>query len=225
MGRKLIFACVLIVFVLATAGDGFAQRTSLVLKRVQKFYKSAQTIQADVTAEHFDPTLKITDTFNGTIKLIPKNARTKRMYLRLDWQSPLERLSVVGDQYMLYRPTVNMAYIGSLAEVGNKFANFDLMKVLGSETEFTRKFKVKYKGRLRLKDRTPVFRLRLTPRFGTAFRFVNLMVDTNGIIRMMVITMKDKSTVMYFLSNVVVNERIDAKEFSILVPKSVKIIK
>lgn len=209
----------------AGVSESAAQRTKLVLKRIRTFYSTAQTIQADVTAETYYPTLKITDSINGKLKYIPKSAKTKRMYVRLDWLSPDERLSVIGDRYVLYRPYSRIAYVGSVSDAGKKFAKVNLMQLLDSEAEFKRKFRIKFKGLQRLRDRTAVWRLRLIPRFAADFRFVNLLVDGNGMIRTIVITKKDGGTITYFLSNVIVNAVINGKDFINRMPKDVKIIK
>ena len=77
-----------------------------ILKRMDDHNKALMSVQADVTMLKFNPQLNETDTYVGSTSYLP-NAKGKR-YMRLDWTKPaVEQVSVIGDDYRLYKPSIN----------------------------------------------------------------------------------------------------------------------
>src|SRR5688572_14277179 len=100
---KNLFQRSLIVFAVVFAFSSTAVEANgqgalgAILKRMDMYNKSLQSLQADVTMVKFNSQLGIADTSVGSTSYLPKD--TKRpMYARIDWTKPVqEQMAVQGD--------------------------------------------------------------------------------------------------------------------------------
>lgn len=213
-------------FCFAAVVDGAAQGTTEILTTMQKAYDALQTLQANVIEESYDPTLKVTDTRNGKLKYIPKTAKTKKMYVRLDWTSPDERMSIIGDEYRLYRVKAAQVYEGKTNEAKSKAKGSNALRIIGmSGREIKQNFTHRWVAREFIKGGESTINLELTPKVAADFKIANIWVDGNGYIRMVKITPKAGNILTYFLDDVVYNDTINGNDFLIEFPPNIKPIK
>jgi hypothetical protein len=88
-----------------------------ILRRLDKYNKALQSLQADVTMVKYDSVLRLTDKPSyGTTSYLSKTANPKKvMYVRVNWTKPVEeQMSVIGDDYELYRPRLNQVITGKV---------------------------------------------------------------------------------------------------------------
>lgn len=226
MKRNLILTSLTIAVCLVASTSSMAQGTSVILTKMQKAYEAMQNLQANVIEESYDPTLQITDTRNGKLKYIPKNAKTKKMYVRLDWASPDERLSIIGDEYRLYRVKAEQVYEGRTSDAKSKAKGSNALRIIGmSGREIKENFTVKWIGEEKIKGGVGTINLELTPKVAADFKVANIWVDGDGYIRMVKILPKAGNILTFFLENAVYNGEINGSDFLVQYPTRIKPIK
>src|SRR5258708_6214580 len=87
-----------------------------ILKRMEDHYQKLTTLKANVKMDKFNSQLGEHDISEGTLTFIPQKGRDAAF--RIDWTKPAnETLAVVNKQYVMYRPNIQTAYIGSVNSV------------------------------------------------------------------------------------------------------------
>ena len=90
-----------------------------ILKRMDNNNKSLQSLRADVTMVKYNPQLNVSDATYGNTSYLPKTAK-RGMYVRIDWTKPVEeQISVIGDNYELYRPRLSQVIQGKTSKAKN----------------------------------------------------------------------------------------------------------
>ena len=148
---------------------------SEILKRMEAHQKALTSLKADVRMEKFNSALSETDITLGSIKYLPlKNNST----MRIDWTKPVQEvLSIMNDEYVLYRPRLNQAIEG---KVKNSEISLNLLKM--SKENLRKDFSIKYFGPAKVGADVATVHLKLTPKTKGAFKAIEIRVDANGII-------------------------------------------
>ncbi len=198
-----------------------------ILRRMDNYNKSLSSLQSDVTMVKYDSVVKVTDVTYGTTSYLPKTSKGR--YIRIDWTRPTEeQISVIGDDYELYRPRLNQVIVGKASKAKN---NASVGGALGfmsmSRDQLKANYKVQYIGPdpERLSDGTEVWHLQLNPLTATSYKFAELWVDANGFPRQAKITENNNDTTTVLLSNVQTNVKIKAEIFRLNYPSNVKKIR
>lgn len=196
-----------------------------ILKMMENHNKSLQTVQANVRMQKYNPQLDTTDTYIGTTSYIPKTnpKASGRLYMRIDWTSkPVEHISIVGDDYRLYKPGIQTLYYGKVekakgsAAAGNAF-NFMSM----SREQLRANYNIQYVGNENIEGGVQTVRLLLTPKAAASYKTADLWVDGNGMPIQAKVTEKNNDTTTVLLTNIQKNNTISPKIFA-LDPKGVK---
>lgn len=197
-----------------------------ILKQMESRYKKLKTLRANIRSEMYNPQLDESDTTQGTLIFLPLKGRNA--LLRLDWKKPVEEsLAVVDKQYIIYRPRLNQAYIGST----EKMKRADSLK--GSPVDFINmstaqlkaNYSIKYLGAEKLGSGTKTWRLELTPKTAQRYKKADLWIDGNGMPLQMKITERNNDANTILLSGLKKNVRVRRSEFKMNLPKSVTIVK
>lgn len=200
--------------------------TNDILKTMDTHNKALSSLESDVKMAKYNSQLEVTDIYTGTTKYLPKTAK-RAMYARIDWKEPLiENIAVIGNEYTLYRPRLNQVIKGTTnntknnASVGGALAFMSM-----SKDQLKSNYSIKYLGSEKVSDGTLTVRLGLTPKTKTTYKTAELWVDGNGMpIQAKVIENNNDSTTI-LLSNIKKNVTLNAKVFTIDVPKSAKVLK
>ena len=103
---------VFFLFGAASVSTASGQILNEILKRMDEHNKSLTSLRADVTMVKENAQLGgALDTNEGVVIYLPQ--RGKDALVRIDWKSPKESLAVVNGNYVIYRPALSQAYVGT----------------------------------------------------------------------------------------------------------------
>lgn len=195
-----------------------------ILKRMDDHNKALMSVQADVTMLKFNPQLNETDTYVGSTSYLP-NAKGKR-YMRLDWTKPrVEQVSVIGDDYRLYKPSINQVYIGKVNKAKSSAGAGNALGFMSMNREQLRaNYNVVYLGTENAGG-VSTWHLQLTPKTATNYKSAELWVDTNGMPVQAKVFEQNNDTTTVTLQNIRKNVQISASIFVLNIPKGAKEIK
>jgi outer membrane lipoprotein-sorting protein len=185
-----------------------------IFNRLDVNNKSIQSLEANVTMSKTDSVLKTTDVMRGKTSYLPKY-QGKR-YMRLDWIKPVEHISVIGDEYELYKPSINVVYKGKTAQAKNSASAGSALSFMSmSKAELKANYDVVYIGEENLSDGSPTWHLQLTPKTAQNYKMADLWVDPNGMPRQAKILEKNNDTTTVLLSGINKNITIKAEIFTL----------
>ena len=206
----------------ANAQAGLA---SSVLMRMQKNQQTLKTLSADISMEKYNSQLRDSDQYSGTIKYIPVAGHSA--FVRLEWTRPShEILAIANGAYVLYRPRLNQAMVGTTNSVKSSSANGVLELLNLSASQLRARFGEFQDTREEtLWGGVKATHLKAVPKTVASYKYIEVWVDDSGMpVQTKMVEKNDDSTTVR-LSNVAKNQNIDKKEFSIDLPSSVKKIK
>jgi len=200
-----------------------------ILKRMDDHNKALKSVQAEVTMIKFNSQLNIPDKYTGTTSYLSKTAFGKN-YMRLDWSKPaVEQISIIGDEYELYKPSINQVYKGRVdkaktsAGAGNALAFMNM-----SREQLKANYTIALLGDESIADRgnTRTVHLLLTPKAAASYKNAELWVDGDGMPRQVKILEMNNDYTSVLLDGIKKNVRIDTNLFRLAYnPKSVKVIR
>lgn len=196
-----------------------------ILKRMDEHNKALTSLRANVVMDKYNSQLDEHDATEG--KAIYLTQKGGNPYVRIDWTKPVEEsLAVVNKQYILFRPRLKQAIIGSTDQAqGSGKAGNALSFINMSKEQLQANYTVKYLGQEKVKDGTLTWHLELTPKTAQSYKSAELWVDGNGMPIQAKIIEQNSDATTVFLSNLEKNKTINASQFKISPPKGTSIVK
>ncbi|MEO7540141.1 MAG: outer membrane lipoprotein carrier protein LolA [Pyrinomonadaceae bacterium] len=178
--------------------------------------KALQSMQADIKMVKYNPQLNVSDTYSGLTKYVPKSSKQK-MLMRLDWQQPaVEQISVIGDNYELYKPSIKTVYWGSVGKTQTSASAGGALSFMNmSKEQLKANYDVVYLGEELIAGSTRTWHLQLTPLRPTSYKSAELWVDVDGMPRQGRIVEKNDDTTTILLSNIKKNLTLSASIFKL----------
>ncbi len=210
----------------ASVSSASGQIVNEILKRMDEHNKGLTSLRANVTMVKENAQLGgALDTNEGTVVYLPQ--RGKDALVRVDWKSPKESLAVVKKQYVIYRPMLNQAYVGSTKSAqGNAKVGGALSFMNMSRAQLKANYNLTYLGEATVKGGIKTWHLELTPKVPTSYKSAEVWVDGNGMPVQSKVIEHNKDSTTVLLSNLQKNVRINTSEFVINYPKATtKVIK
>lgn len=228
--RKLIPAALVIALAItslvvlqrASAQVGLA---SSVLTKMQRNQQTLKTLSADISMEKYNSQLRDSDKYYGTIKYIPVAGRSA--FVRLEWSKPQhELLAIANGAYVLYRPRLNQAIVGTTNSIKSGKDNDVLALLNMSASQLRARFGDFQDTREEtLWGGVKAYHMKAVPKTVASYKYIEVWVDDNGMpVQTKMVEKNDDSTTVR-LSNIARNQNIDKKEFTIDLPSNVKKIK
>jgi outer membrane lipoprotein-sorting protein len=232
--KKLIFSGVVtvVLFSMLAVSTPFGVRAqnagliSSILSRMERNRRELRSLRADISMLKYDSRVRDSDKYQGTVLYMP--AAGRNAFVRIDWQSPQrETLAVSDGQYTLFRPRLNMAYVGKSTSFGkNTKASgmLDFLNMSGSQV------KARFEPIQDLYEETlwggvGTTHFKLVPTGGASYKYAEIWVDSNGMpIQTKVVEKNDDSTTVR-LTNVQRNASISTDQFKLKLDGNVKIVK
>lgn len=188
--------------------------------------KALKTMTAGVTMEKRNPQLGTNDVTEGTTSYISKAVNGK-MYVRIDWTKPVqEQISVIGDEYELYRPRLQQVIYGKTQNAKN---NASVGGALGfmtmSKEQLKANYDVTYIGEEQISGGVRTWHLQLNPKSQTSYKMAELWVDGDGMPRQAKVIERNDDSTTVLLSNIVKNPALKGSIFKLSYPGSVKRVK
>jgi outer membrane lipoprotein-sorting protein len=187
-----------------------------ILRTMDAHNKALSSLKADVTMVKHNPQLNVSDTYVGSTSYLPGTAKQKR-YMRLDWVKPQsEQISLIGEEYELYKPSIKQVYWGKVdkaknsASVGGALAFMNM-----SKDQLRTNYNVVYIGEEQISGGVKTWHLQLTPKTAASYKLADLWVDGDGMPRQAKITERNDDTTTVLLSNPRKNETIKTSIFTL----------
>jgi outer membrane lipoprotein-sorting protein len=196
-----------------------------ILKRMDEHNKALKSLRTNVVYEKFDSVVKVSDKMEGKAIYLPQNG--KDALFRVDWTKPVESLAVVNKQYVIYRPRLQQAYVGSTEKAKKDSANVGgpLAFINMSKAQLKANYAMKYLGEETLSNGIKAWRLELTPKTAQKYKMAEIWVDGNGMPVQMKVIENNNDTSTVLLSNFEKNISLDRSIFKIDLPKGTKVVK
>jgi len=203
-------------------GAGFI---SSVINRMERNRQSLKSLRAKVDMVKYNVQTQDEDKYVGYVLYMPAAGRNANV--RLEWQSPMkETLTVKDGQYTLFRPRLNMAYVGHAAQVKGGKANNALTFLNMSRAQLQTSFEpLQYMGEETLWGGVGTSHLKLVPKGGASYKYAEVWVDGSGMpVQTKVVERSGDSTTVR-LTNMEKNAGISPDAFSLKLDSGVKIVK
>jgi outer membrane lipoprotein-sorting protein len=198
---------------------------SSILSRLEKNRQNLKTLSADISMDKYNAQLRDSDKYYGKVSYIPVGGRSA--YVRLEWSKPQhEILAVSNGAYVLYRPRLNMAYVGSTGAIKSQ-KDSDVLALLNmSAAQLRSRF-----GELQdVRDETlwggvAATHFKAVPKAAASYKYIEVWVDGSGMpVQTKMVEKNDDSTTVR-LTNVAKNQNIDKSIFELKLDSGVKKVK
>ncbi len=227
-GLKRITGLVVFAVVLTVASSTSVSAQGIladILKRMDDNNKALKSLKSDLKMSTYNPQINETDTKDGMVQYLPAPTKEK-ISIRIDWSKPLvEHLAVVNGKYIMYRPHISQAIVGSISDskgAGN--AGGALAFISMNRAQLKANYDVTYIGEATVNGSTKTWQLKLTPKNAGSYREAELWVDSNGMPVQAKVVEKNKNVTTIQLTGVQRNATIPREVFSIKPPGGTKIV-
>lgn len=213
------------LFVPSPTASAQAGLVSSILSRLEKNRQSLRTLSADISMDKYNSQLRDSEKYYGTVRYIPVGGRSA--YVRLEWSKPQhEILAVANGAYVLYRPRLNMAYVGSTGLIKSQ-KDSDVLALLNmSAAQLRSRF-----GELQdMHDETlwggvSATHFKAVPKTAASYKYIEVWIDGSGMpVQTKMVEKNDDSTTVR-LTNVAKNQTIDKSVFELKLDSGVKKVK
>jgi outer membrane lipoprotein-sorting protein len=196
-----------------------------ILRRMDEHNKVLQSLKADLTMVKYDFGLKIADPpMIGRMQYLAKSKEAKnKRWVRIDWTSTDEHISLIGNDYVLYSARLPQVIKGSSQ---NSKGTPKVSNALGfinmSKAEIKANYSITYLGEEKIKDGTPTWHVQLIPNRPIEYKLTDLWIDKDGIPRQVKTTQLNNDWIAVLISNIKENKSVSLESFKIDYPKSIK---
>ena len=215
----------LMVGTIATAPPAHAQGAGLVssiINRMDRNRRDLRSLRAQISMEKYNAQIGDKDEYKGAVIYLPSGSRNANV--RVDWQRPQHETLVVTDgKYTLFRPRLNMAYVGNANSNHNKVSGVLGFGLNVTKQQLTSRFEQpQVLGQETLLGGVQTWHMKLVPKGGAGYKYVEIWVDEDGMpVQTKVVERNDDATTVR-LSNVQRNVQIASDEFRLQLDSNVK---
>lgn len=193
--------------------------------RMQRAQQNLKTLSADISMDKYNAQLRDSDKFYGTVKYIPVGGRSA--FVRLEWIKPQhEILAVANGAYVLYRPRLNMAYVGATNSIKSE-KDSDVLALLNMSTS---QLQARFGEPQDLSKETlwggvSTDHFKVVPKGKASYNYIEVWVDTSGMPVQTKMVEKNNDSTTVRLTNIAKNQAIDKGVFDLKLDSSVKKVK
>ena len=197
---------------------------SSVLNRMERNRQSLRSLKASLSMEKYNAQLRDSDRYSGTVFYVPGAGRNASV--RIEWQKPQhEILAVSNDKFTLFRPRLNMAYVGSSKSKKNSAGGLTEMMYLSRQQLEARFQPVQDVREETLWGGVSTIHLTLVPKGNQNFKYAEIWVDSAGMPVQTKIVEKNGDATTMRLLNMERNARFSGDLFDLKLDSNVKIVK
>ena len=207
------------------AANAQAGLVSSILSKMEKNRQNLRSLSADISMEKYNSQLGESEKYYGNIRYIP--AGRGAALVRLEWNKPQQEILVIANGgYILYRPRLKQALIGSTNSVRSAKDNDVLALLNMSAAQLRSRFgDFQDEREETLWGNIHTTHLKAVPKTTASYKYIEVWVDDSGMpVQTKMVEKNDDSTTMR-LSNVARNADIPASVFKLDLDSSVKRIK
>ncbi|CAN5794844.1 hypothetical protein BH18ACI4_BH18ACI4_08460 [soil metagenome] len=210
-----------------SAGEVYAQSAGLVssvLNRMERNRQSLKSLRAGISMEKYNAQLRDAERYNGIVVYLPSGGREAAV--RIEWRSPQhEILAVNNGKYTLFRPRLNMAYVGNSKSNRNKAGGILEMMYMSRQQLEARFQPVQDVREETIWGGISTIHIKLVPKSASSFKYAEIWVDSSGMpVQTKIVEKNDDATTMR-LTGMEKNAKVSSDEFSIKLDSNVRIVK
>jgi outer membrane lipoprotein-sorting protein len=197
---------------------------SSVLNKMERNRQSLRSLRSSISMEKYNSQLRDSEKYNGVVLYAPSTGREASV--RIEWSSPQhEILAVSNGKYTLFRPRLNMAYVGSSKSNRNKAGGVLEMMYMTRQQLETRFQPVQDVREETLWGNVSTIHLTLVPKGAASFKYAEIWIDNSGMpVQTKIVEKNDDATTMR-LMGLEKNAKISSDEFVLKLDSSVRIVK
>jgi outer membrane lipoprotein-sorting protein len=219
MKRFGVLMVVMLVLAAAVAGSRTpangqsAGLLSSVLNKMERNRQSLKSLRSVISMEKYNAQLRDSEKYNGVVSYVPGAGREASV--RIEWRSPQhEILTVTNGKFVLFRPRLNMAYVGSSKSKNNK-AGGVMEMIYMSRAQLESRFQpVQDVREETLWGGVSTIHLTLVPKGNASFKYAEIWVDSSGMpVQTKIVEKNDDATTMR-LTGLEKNAKISADDFN-----------
>ena len=193
--------------------------------RMQRNQQTMKSLSADISMDKYNSQIRDSDKFYGTVKYIPVGG--KSAFVRLEWTKPQhEVLAVANGAYILYRPRLNMAYVGTTNSIKSE-KDSDVLALLNMSTT---QLRARFGDLQDVREETlwggvATTHFKAVPKNAASYDYIEVWVDASGMPVQTKMVEKNNDSTTVRLTNVAKNQTIDKGIFELKLDSNVKKVK
>ncbi len=186
---------------------------SSVLNKMERNRQSLKSLRSGISMEKYNSQLRDSEKFNGVVSYVPGSGREASV--RIEWRSPQhEILTVNNGKFVLFRPRLKMAYVGSSKSKNNKAGGVMEMIYMSRQQLESRFQPLQDVREETLWGGVSTIHLKLVPKGNASFKYAEIWVDSSGMpVQTKIVEKNDDATTMR-LTGLEKNLRISSEDFS-----------
>jgi outer membrane lipoprotein-sorting protein len=197
---------------------------SSVLNRMERNRQSLRSLRASLSMEKYNAQLRDSERYSGVVLYVPGAGREASV--RIEWQKPQhEILAVANNKFTLFRPRLNMAYVGNSNSKKNSAGGVLAMMYMSRQQLEARFQPVQDVREETLWGGVSTIHLTLVPKANANFKYAEIWVDGAGMPVQTKIVEKNGDATTMRLMNLERNARIAGDMFNLKLDSNVKIVK
>ena len=217
------FGSLMVVMLVLTAAVLAGSRTpanaqsaglvSSVLNKMERNRQSLKSLRSGISMEKYNSQLRDSEKFNGVVSYVPGSGREASV--RIEWRSPQhEILTVTNGKFVLFRPRLNMAYVGNSKSKNNKAGGVMEMLYMSRQQLESRFQPLQDVREETLWGNVSTIHLKLVPKGNASFKYAEIWVDNSGMpVQTKIVEKNDDATTMR-LTGLEKNAKISSDDFS-----------
>ncbi len=218
---------VVVALTLGSSEEAYGQSAGLVssvLNRMERNRQSLKSLRAGISMEKYNAQLRDTDMYNGTVAYMPASGREAAV--RIEWRNPQhEILAVNNGKYTLFRPRLNMAYVGNSKSNRNKAGGILEMMYMSRQQLEARFQPIQDVREETLWGEISTIHIMLVPKCASSFKYAEIWFDSSGMpVQTKIVEKNDDATTMR-LTGMEKNAKISGDEFNVKLDSNVRIVK
>lgn len=198
---------------------------SSIFNNMERNRRSLRSLRAGLVMQKYDARIKSADMYQGEVNYVPGSGNSNKV--RIDWRKPQNEVLAVRDgKYTLFKPRMNMAYVGATNSKNNKVSGVLGFGLNVSGAQLKNNFEAQFMGQGTLENGGPqVTWLKLIPKGAAGYKFAEIWVDGNGMPIQTRVTERNGDTTLVRLNNIQRNANISSDVFNLNLGSGVKIVK
>ena len=222
----IVIASALAIVYPATTNGQAAGLVSSVLNRMEQNRSSLKNLRAGISMEKYNSQLRDSDRYQGVVLYMPAVGRDASV--RIEWSSPQhEILSVANGKYILFRPRLKQAIVGSSKSMKGKAGAGGILEMMYMSRQ---QLESRFQPLQDVREETlwggvSTIHLTLVPKGSTSFKYAEIWVDSSGMpVQTKIVEKNDDATTLR-LTGLEKNQSISPDEFKVNLDSDVKIVK
>ena len=204
-----------------TANAQTAGLVSSVINRMERNRRDLRSLRAGISMEKYNSQIRDSDKSQGTVIYVPGSRRGDSV--RVDWQRPQrEILAVFDGKYTLFRPRMNIAWVGDANSSRSKVSGVLGFGLNVSRQQLASNFDHQFLGQETLWGGVTTAHLKLVPKGAARYKYAEVWVDSVGMPVQTKVVEKNDDTTTVRLTDVQRNAPISLDEFRLQLPSDVK---